>query len=316
MFVALAALALSQPSCTPEQAVAATIEAITATPDQWLDRCVTLSGIADGIVLHAGLEQMYRTSRFAENGNFDPANLRHQIGIDRQELRGHPQLRARATNIQVTGVVDSCQRRSQRIIDAGGIPFLGGYCHYYRGPTVVVSSYTISDRQHKRLTGEAARQRVGNLVEPPADWEWRDELERIAANFAAAMRAGDRVRLGELLSYGSSMEQERIEQILTAPAYRQLRDGTAGNLKLFTHMIGGRFRSDDSGHVFAHLCYCRTSDCSGRWPIASRDADAGRGRPYVCTSISGRIAPPEELSMSAPEGGGWLAEPMGTALQD
>lgn len=252
---------------------------------------------------------MYRSSRYGEDGTRVPANLRHRIGLDSQELRVHPLLGRQARRVEVIGRVDSCERRAERIVAAGGIPFLGGYCHYDGGPTLVATPYWIVSGQHERLVGEAQRRRVGDLVEPPIDWEWRDELEAVARDFADAVRAADRRRLASLLSYGQSLEEERIVSILREPAYRELREGRPGELRLFTQAVGGRFRPGDSGHVFAHLCYCRTADCSGRWPIASRDADAGPDRPYVCVSVSGRITPPAALSLYAEPGGGWLAEP-------
>jgi hypothetical protein len=310
-FIALAASAAAPAAadCTEKNSSPARIEAVTAQPQQWLDRCVKLSGIAGGLVLHSSLDTMYRSARYGDDGNRILANLKHRIGIDSQELRGHPVLRTEARRIEVIGRVDSCERRRERIVAAGGIPFLGGYCHYEGGPTVVVASYRIVSGQHERLVGEAERRRVGDLVEPPGDWEWRDALEGLARNFAAALRAADRTRLASLLSYGESLEEERIVSILREPAYRELREGIPGEIRLFTQAKGGRFRSSESGYVFAHLCYCRTRDCSGRWPIASRDADAGLHRPYVCVSVSGRAAPPAKLDLYADAEGGWLAEP-------
>lgn len=304
--------AQSLPACTPERATRTTVEAIAAEPARWLDRCVTISGIANGVRLHANVDAIYRFSRLGADGNPVPADRKLHVGIDRQELRANPKLRARATRIEVTGTVDSCQRRSQRIIDAGGIPFLGGYCHYFKGPTIVVTRYSISPQQYTRLVGEDARRRVGSLVEPPQDWEWRDELETVGHDFAAAVRTGDRTRLAELLSYGAPLEGERIDTLLTGPAYRQMREGRVGKVKLLVRAVNGRFESgiaSSDGHTFAHLCYCKTADCEGLWPIASIDADAGADRPYVCASVSGRIAPPAEPEMSVSEDGGWLAEP-------
>lgn len=306
---ALAAAADPNPPCTARNSTATTIEAITSDPERWLDRCVRLSGIAGGLVLHSSRESMYRTSRYGEDGNRIPANLRSRIGLDSRELRVHPLLRREARRIELFGRVDTCERRTQRIRAAGGIPFLGGYCHYEAGPTVAVAGYRIVSGQYRRLVGEAQRRRVGDLVEPPPEWEWRDELEKVARDFAEAVRSADRPRLAAFLSYGEGMEEKQIEAILQSPAYTPLRAGHKGEIRIFTHMIGGRFRPSDSGHVFAHLCYCRTPDCAGRWPIASRDADAGASRPYVCVTVSGRIAPPQKLEMSAGQEGGWLAEP-------
>jgi hypothetical protein len=317
MVMLAAALAFLQPQtsaaalspCTPEHAEATTVEAITTAPQRWLDRCVTISGISGGIELFSSVEGMYRTGRFAADGNFDPADLRHRIGIDRQELRGNAGLRRRATQIRVTGRVDSCERRFQRVVDAGGVPFLGGYCHSHKGPTIIVSDYAISNRTFQRLVGDAARQRVGDLIEVPVDWEWRDELEKSKRDFASAVRAGDRHRLSNLLSYGSGLEEKRITHILTAPAYQELREGRSGEVKILSRTVGGRFKPSGNGYVSAYFCYCRTRNCSGRWPIASVDADAGEERPYVCVNVSGRIADPPRLEMYAPDDGGWLAEP-------
>lgn len=309
----LSALLLAPPAdvpvCTLRNSAATTVETIAANPERWLDRCVRLSGIAGALDLHSSLDSLYRSTRFGEDGNYVPANLKRRIGIDSVELRAHPLLRREARRIEAIGRVDSCERRVQRIRAQGGIPFLGGYCHYESGPTVVVASYKIVSSQYRRLTGEAQRRRVGNLVEPPGDWEWRSALEAVARDFAAAVRAADRDRLAALLSYGEGLEEQRIESIFQSPAYRPMREGRVGETRIFTHTIGGRFRPSDNGHVFAHICYCRTPDCAGRWPIASRDADAGPDRPYVCISASGRIAPPAKLDLYAGDEVGWLAEP-------
>jgi hypothetical protein len=300
------------PACTPERASRTSIEAIAAEPAKWLDRCVTVSGIADSLRLHTNVDAIYRFSRLGADGNPAPADRRLHVGIDRQELRSSPALRARATRIEVTGIVDSCERRFQRVVDAGGVPFLGGYCHYYRGPTIAVTRYSISGQNYSRLVGEAARRRVGSLVEPPRDWEWRDELEAVGNDFVGALRAGNRARLAELLSYGAPLEEERIDALLSGPAYRVLREGRVGKAKLLTRAVNGRFlpsTGSNSDHTSAYLCYCKTADCEGLWPIASIDADAGQGRPYACVSVSGRVAAPAQLEMHISEGGGWLAEP-------
>ena len=47
-------------------------------------------------------------------------------------------------------------------------------------------------------------------------------------------------------------------------------------------------KPDFSGMWFANVPsrdYCREKDCTGRWPIATFDADNLRTRPYACTQI-------------------------------
>lgn len=51
------------------------------------------------------------------------------------------------------------------------------------------------------------------------------------------------------------------------------------------HVFLEESRSDDSPQDLA-VCYCRTDDCSGLWPIAMIDADANEYRPYACLNRS------------------------------
>ena len=36
----------------------------------------------------------------------------------------------------------------------------------------------------------------------------------------------------------------------------------------------------------AEACFCRTKDCSAKWPVASRDADNQISRPYACIHVT------------------------------
>ena len=44
--------------------------------------------------------------------------------------------------IRATGRIDSCKAVYDRIIAAGEIPFLGGFCHYYHGLVIGAASVT------------------------------------------------------------------------------------------------------------------------------------------------------------------------------
>ena len=47
---------------------------------------------------------------------------------------------------------------------------------------------------------------------------------------------------------------------------------------------------DDPAEYRAIVCFCRVGSCSGRWPIASFDADNLPDRPYACSKIQTHLA--------------------------
>src|SRR6218665_3609320 len=136
-------LAAAQPApesrpCTQREAVRATVAEIGRDPQRFLDRCVTVTGPYAGVSMFSGREGMYLLDRYGADGNPVPGSQVHRIGIDSQDMRS---LQLRFPQVTtVTGRVDLCRRRYDRIAAAGGIPFLGGYCHYYEGPTIVVDT--------------------------------------------------------------------------------------------------------------------------------------------------------------------------------
>lgn len=93
MILAAAALALTAPICTAENAVPATIEAITVDGERWLDRCVAVSGITNGRQLYTGVTELYRALRSDDEGRADLAYRRHRIGLDSRRLRENPRVR-------------------------------------------------------------------------------------------------------------------------------------------------------------------------------------------------------------------------------
>jgi hypothetical protein len=313
----------SQP-CTIRAAQRATVVEITSRPDHYFRRCVTVTGPYAGITMFSDREGMYRAHRFGPDGNISPADRGHQIGIDRQQLRDldlrHP---LRTT---VTGRVDICERRRARLErqarDRGEIPLimLGGYCHYYGGPTIVVDAFQITEGSYERLTGEAARRDYGNLVPMPADWRQRAAVEALTRDFLAALRAGDRAALAVLHDTRPDTSNEHDRSLLywllempDSPFAFLRRAVPAQTVFLVTGSAGAPLPTD--GYIAARVCFCRSADCTGRWPIAINDADADPQRPYVCTAIEPRDWAPRRAGFSTPvPRSGFLAEPAATAF--
>jgi hypothetical protein len=65
----------------------------------------------------------------------------------------------------------------------------------------------------------------------------------------------------------------------------------------------------------ATICFCRTADCSDRWPIAFNDADNDPWRPYACIQAKPRDDGPGRIVLNTPIGVGWLREPGATAYR-
>lgn len=314
----------SQP-CTDREAQRATVVEITRRPEYYFRRCVTVTGPYAGITMFRGREGLYRAHRYGPGGNTSAADRGHQIGIDRQQLRDlglrHP---LRTT---VTGRVDICERRHARLEqqarDRGQLPLimLAGYCHYHGGPTIVVDAFQITEGSYERLTGESARRGYGNLAPMPADWPQRAAIESLTADFLAALRAGDRNALAGLHDFRPNTTQEDdrslLRWLLEIPQspFASLRREAPSQTAYFVGASGGAPIACD-GHVAARVCFCRTADCTGRWPISSGDADADPERPYVCTAIEPRDWTPRGAGFNTPlPRPGWLPEPAVTAFR-
>lgn len=311
--------------CTARAADPATVVEITSRPDRYFGRCVTVTGAYAGITMFNDREGIYRAHRFASDGNISAADRGHQLGIDRQQLRDlglrHP---LRTT---VTGRVDICERRHARLEqqarDRGELPLimLAGYCHYYGGPTIVVDAFQITEGSYERLTGEAARRDYGNLVPMPSDWPQRAAVEALTADFLAALRAGDRATLAALHDTrpDTSNEHDRslLYWLLEMPQspFAFLRRAAPSQTVFLLNGSGGT-PLPHAGYIAARVCFCRTADCTGRWPIAINDADADPQRPYVCTAIEPRDWTPRRAGFNTPvPRSGFLAEPADTAFR-
>lgn len=42
---------------------------------------------------------------------------------------------------------------------------------------------------------------------------------------------------------------------------------------------------EDDDQIYVRVCWCRTEDCAGKWPVTWADADALRSRPYLCLTV-------------------------------
>lgn len=315
LFAAQPVAVASEP-CTEDEAIPTTVVEIATDPDRFLDRCVTVTGAVAGVSMYSGREGMYLAFRYGTDGNYSAESRLHRIGIDRQDIRNLRLAFPRQTT--VTGRVDSCERRFDRVVAAGGIPFLGGYCHYFSGPTIMVDSYAITERRHERMTGETARARYGNLAFMPDDWPGRPGAEAIVAEFLTALRTGNREKLAELHDFDDeNNEYQRgvLSDLLTRShsPFAEARLAEPSQVAFFVSMAGdGSLLSHEGMGSASTVCLCRTNDCTGLWPISLNDANNAPDRPYACTFLQANEHGPAWLV--TPDDGGWLTEPAATAF--
>ena len=111
--------------CTQQETRSATVAEIAAAGEEWLQRCVTVSGRTSGRVLQA-------------------ADSQDAMGLDNSEVLGIDFATEDDVAVTVTGRIDSCGRRERALEERrrrvpNAIILHAGYCHH-RGGSVLVAS--------------------------------------------------------------------------------------------------------------------------------------------------------------------------------
>jgi hypothetical protein len=251
--------------CDPNNSQKATVEAIASDPAAWLGKCVRVDAIYSNERLYADQDAIY--------------------GLNPKSIGGYVDGQGDLTGFWTgtfTGRVADCEKAEDDLLTgllrSPGISLnyrtLG--CLEPKGPFLVFMSQ--GELKPSKLTRRLPGAKGADLVAAPESWEHRAEVARIADEFVTALRAGDRAALKRFVRNDYAIEQmiageNTAIDALKAPASRKLQ--------IFTH---GASAPD----AFAsEACYCLTADCSKTWPIARRDADNQKARPYACIRIDG-----------------------------
>lgn len=286
----LALAAAGEPPCDQDYSVPADVRRMARNPEAWIGRCVRLRGYVVGTMFYADAEGAYAGAAYVDGGD---RNRRNDgwLGL---YLRGDrsPALR-RGT---VTGRVHDCQRDYASLwvwaeMDSGVVDIgMNGYCALRSGLNLSGAHFRDEGPAwFRRPMGAAARARFGDLdpqgpgVEPPA------EVVALADRFLAALRAGDGAAMEPFVEVWSGDAPDTPSERAAFRAYaagegdsplRPLRLAAAAPQRAyFSRRRPGADGADENPW---HVCFCRTADCAGRWPIHSADATAGRSRPYIC----------------------------------
>jgi hypothetical protein len=277
-------------------------------PDRWLGRCVRISGYVAGRYFFADVGGAY--ARFAEDR--DDRRNDGWLGlyfIDRHVV-SRPMQRG-----TVVGVVHDCGRdyaAEEARAGPNTLVMSTGYCHYQSGLVLLPATFSSSgSARFERKVSEAARRRFGNLEPERPGNRPPPAVVRLADRFLSGVRRGDGAGLATFVLPWS--DEVPPETPAAQAAFRKRLAGEPGSPLRPIRLAGSnpqrvyfRERQSPSWNLPPtwHICFCRTGDCTGRWPIHSIDATAGPSRPYICvrafnSTISG--SPPDRIGIDRRE---------------
>ena len=320
-----------QTGCTATTARRVTVAEIGERPEHFQGQCVRVGGPFASIALYGSVADLYFVSRFALDGNRDPAALRRgRVGLYSEDgkLRGLKPISDGIPHVEIIGTVDSCDAMKDRAVvtaKAEGDPnpfiLMGGYCHYHNGTVIRAIGYSFDPpRRYERLLGDSNRKRFGDLVPMPRGWRDRSSIERAMVDWRAMIGRGDRAALSAEHDFGETeneFEKQALDRLLDS-SIRRVRNRAARPSLIFLHKLdvdrvaAGRVTEGKSN---ATLCICRAPSCKGIWPIARQDADNHPSRPYVCTSVVWRKDKAGQRQFQTGSGrDGGLGEPRRTSF--
>lgn len=329
MILTAVVLALTTPpeevSCTASTATPVAVTDIGERLEYYLGRCVTVSGPATSLALFSSVEGIYRSQRLTAEGNSDPGEARrHRLGLSSRNNAIRSLKLGKVPWMTVTGIVDSCERKRDRAVEAaraaGEVAVIvgAGYCHYYGGAVVNAVAFSIDrSKAAQRLTGEAARREVGDLVPAPDDWPQLAALRRTGEEFRLALGRGDKRALAEMHDMSAKpggQDSVFIENLVSGAEspFAEVRRDPSLPMALFVRR--GELERARSGRLpewhFGTVCFARRADRSIDWPISANNADNDPARPYACASVVQRDWAVRKIGVDTPASrGGWLAEP-------
>jgi hypothetical protein len=250
------ALAQGARMCAPTNAERTTVAAIAADPAAWIGKCVTMQAIYSSEQLYADADAIYGVSKNIIGGFAD----------------GKGTIEGFWTG-QFTGRVADCATAERELalglLRSPGISVNGRTmgCLEPKGPFLLFMSQR--DLKPVTFTRRLAPAK-GDLLAVAASDEFMD-ARRIPL-FLKALQAGDR----KALSTMSGADDYAVERLFADDtALADLRKPVERPMQVFKVI-------EPKDDIVTVVCWCRTKDCSKKWPIALRDADNQPSRPYAC----------------------------------
>lgn len=297
----------AQESCRPSTAINTQIETIQADIDAWIGRCVRVRGMLLGRVLYNRREAI-----------LDPVSMFREDAPTSVVILSHRDLSLPETAawVEIVGRVGSCviayeQARVEMADNPDFIVWVAGYCHtslanFVRAtdisllpvdrPVRLTEAETPMDRR-QLVTVDAALLPVGHLdaahalVEALIDQDEKTFFQLVYPGRALHMDDRSMEDLDDLYDHRRTLNDPRLLQIfqpLHPLAERQRRIFVTRDQANYAVTHG-----DDHLSSFL-ICWCRTADCRGRWPVTVLDADNDPSRPYACISTYDYLIGPGE----------------------
>jgi hypothetical protein len=306
--------------CTRQNSQEASVPQIAADPEKYVGHCVAIEGVMQRMFLFESVDGVY----LQPPDPINPASGGFRLGMDNISRYFSERYR----HVSVLGRVQDCESVRAAVAAAeSGFAMVSGYCHYFNGPYLYAKSVQFrSGRPFERRMGAFNRKDYGDLEPAPGDWPHRARVEALASEFLRALRSKDRERLAGIhfRDVGLEWKDEEAELLRFL-----LRSGSSPFASIRTSqappqqiIMVERYRlyptqeeslsPDEVADYGAIVCFCREESCTGRWPMATFDADNIPARPYACTQVDrylddGRWVP----HFTTRIGKGGLAEPRG-----
>lgn len=312
-------------TCTSATAVSTSVGEIEKDYKAWRGRCVAVSGMVFKEKLYAD-----RQSFLIEDHDIYDRHATPFIVVYPSDAGG---FRRTPMQADVVGVVGSCADENEAVEGYGAahpdeLVMTGGYCHtsmndYVR--PVVVDRH--AQERIVRFTQSELAPAQWELVEAPADLPRLGEQVTAATGLAQALADGDAHAFGMLTmpdvadelakAKGKPLESWVIDRMADSRTdfTKARRIGTvlkailplatAQSRTLISSRELARFRAppkagdEAPSEFYLTTCWCRTTDCTGRWPVLNVDADNLPSRPYACVETSGYLLGPGEATVIA-----------------
>ena len=280
--------------CTPENARAVDMHDVARHPERYSGTCVVANGVVSGWFLFDSVDSLYR--RTDDDGqNRAPSGrlgLYPQAASD--DLPG-------VVQGDVVGVVGTCNA-----LEGPNVIMVLGYCHHYGGAILIVSKITPTSAVMTRRTSERDRQRIGDLAFAPVAWRDLPAITSRAWQWLRAIENGDIAEFARLAHEqpenmrvdDANSEAHAVFSAEDSPFAYLRGSHTTPQLAVFVEKRPGDLVASMAHVTFAreaHACFCRESDCRGRWPISESDAANASQHPYVCADIYHAASPDSPL---------------------
>ncbi|HEY4943709.1 MAG TPA: hypothetical protein VII56_19940 [Rhizomicrobium sp.] len=265
--------------CSVHRAHPVRLMSFASHSERYLGKCLRLSGLLIGRTLFTGIDGYYRRGSY-ESDSFLKGEERFHIGLYASSVLLEKFQNSQAFRATVIGIASTCEQ-----LNGPTVIMVLGACHFTSGAILAVATARTRPTVLVRLTGERARQRVGNMQAAPTDWPERATIAAFASRWLNDIQSGN-VADYKVVNGGASYLDTSSYVFTDIPsAFESFRGKhSQPQLEIFLTRENPPFYPDEL-HRVAISCFCRKADCTGLWPISTMDAANAPQRPYVCMSV-------------------------------